>query len=107
LDGKSWASLKKTVTFTIIKDGIKCKYVCFKGESFIDYDLVKQEVTTEENGVLFELPIADWSEYMDLPGKPSKNWLIMTPWCFLLMGTSGIIKSSGMTCFNGALHTAL
>jgi hypothetical protein len=73
IGGKSWASLKKTVSFTIIKDGIKCKYICFKGESFIDYDLVKQEITTEENGVLFELPIADYIEYTDFIRKAKQK----------------------------------
>ncbi len=40
LGGKTFASLKKTVAFTITKDGKRCRYLCYKGEELIDYDLI-------------------------------------------------------------------
>ena len=66
LGGKSWASLKKPVTFTIVKDGIMCKYLCYKGEEKIDYDCILEEDTIEENGVLFEMPLyyGDYADYV-------------------------------------------
>jgi len=73
LGGKSWANLKRTVTFTIVQNGTKWKYLCYKGEELIDYDLILEEETTEENGVLFEMPINDWSEYNEFKSKAKQK----------------------------------
>lgn len=70
--GKSWASLKKQVTFTVVKDGKKCKFLCYKGEEFIDYDLILEEDTEEENGVLFEMPITSY-EFHDIVRKSKQK----------------------------------
>jgi len=73
LGSKAWVSLKRSVTFTIVKDGWKCKYLCYKGEELIDYDLIYEEDTDEENGVLFEMPINDWREYNEFKLKAKQK----------------------------------
>ncbi len=69
IGGKSWASLKRAVTFTITKDGQRCKYLCYKGEEMIDFDLIYEEETDEPNGVLFEMSINDQWEFNDFCSK--------------------------------------
>lgn len=69
IGGKAWLSLQRNVTFTIRKDGVECKYLCYKGEELIDYDLIYEESTEEENGVIFEMPITDWREYEEFKEK--------------------------------------
>jgi len=73
LGGKSWASLKRAVTFTIVQNGIKCKYLCYKGEELIDYDLILETETDEEDGVLFEMPLNNYSEYQDFKNKAKQK----------------------------------
>lgn len=73
IGSKSFLSLKRAATFTIIKDGIKCKYLAYKGEEFIDYDLIFEEETRDENGVEFELPINDYSEYNQFKVKAKQK----------------------------------
>lgn len=73
IGGKSWVSLKKTVTFTITKDGKRCVYLCYKGEEFIDYDLLTEEDTAEPNGVKFELPLNGWNEYNSFVTKAKQK----------------------------------
>lgn len=72
IGGKSWASLGKQVKFTTVKDGRKCLFLCYKGEEFIDYDLLFEEDTTEENGVEFELPLS-YSEYTSAINKAKQK----------------------------------
>lgn len=69
IGGKSWSSLKRAVTFTVVKDGNKCKFLCFKGEEFIEHEVLLEETTKDENGVTFELPINDWQEYQQFIQK--------------------------------------
>lgn len=73
LGSKSWASLKRSVTFTIVKNGTKCKYLCYRGEELIDYDLLLEEETQEENGVLFEMPINGYYEYSSFSSKAKQK----------------------------------
>jgi hypothetical protein len=73
LGSKAWCSLNRSVTFTIVKDGTKCKYLCYKGDEMIDYDLILEEDTDEENGVLFEMPIVDWKEYEEFKRKAKQK----------------------------------
>jgi hypothetical protein len=74
IGGKSWSSLNRSVTFTITKDGKQSKYLCYKGEEFIDFDpLYKDQDTEEENGVLFEMQIQDWSEYSTFQVKAKQK----------------------------------
>lgn len=73
IGGKSWSSLKRAVTFTIIQDKKKCKFLCFKGDEFIESELLQEEDTKEENGVLFELPINDWQEYSQFVQKAKQK----------------------------------
>lgn len=63
IGGKSWASLGKQVKFTIVKNSKKKMYLCYKGEEFIDYDLIMSEDTTDGNGVTFEMPLT-YSDYL-------------------------------------------
>jgi len=73
IGSKSWASLERPVNFIIIKDGVKCNYLCYKGEEFIEYDLIKEEITEEENGLLFQMNIEGYSEYLDFCKKAKKQ----------------------------------
>lgn len=87
IGGKSWASLKKTVTFTIVKDGKKCKYLCWKGEELIDYDIILEEDTDEENGVLFEMPISNYSEYSQFISKAKQKLAYYDTVVLMIEGT--------------------
>lgn len=73
IGGKSWSSLKRSVNFTIIQDGIKCKYLCYKGAEGVEHDLIMEESTDEPNGVKFEMNIRDFSEYVQFCGKAKKK----------------------------------
>jgi len=70
---KSYASLKRSVTFIIRKDGVECKYICYKGEELIDYDLLYEIETEEENGVIFEMPLNNYSEYNEYISKAKQK----------------------------------
>ncbi len=62
------------MTFTIVKNGKKSKYLCWKGEEMIDFDpIIDEEDTDEENGVLFEMPINDSWEYTEFVGKAKQK----------------------------------
>lgn len=73
IGGKSWSSLKRSVNFTIVKEGIKCKYLCYKGLEGVEFDLLSEEQTDDKNGVLFEMNIKDWSEYNEFKNKAKKT----------------------------------
>lgn len=59
---KSFLSLERSATFTCRKNGLERKYVVYEGAEFVNFDLVYCKDTTEENGVIAELVIADWNE---------------------------------------------
>jgi hypothetical protein len=66
---KSFMSLKRPATFTCRKNGIERKYLAYKGDTFLKYDLIHEISTEEENGVKCELGIKDWSEYQQFVNK--------------------------------------
>jgi hypothetical protein len=59
---KSFLSLERSATFTCRKGGIERKYLVYEGDEFVNFDLIHQKDTKEENGVLAELVIKDWGE---------------------------------------------
>lgn len=73
IGGKCWSGMNRSVTFTIVKDGKLCKYLCYKGEEFIEYDLILEKDTKEENGVLFEMQLNGRSEFLEFSEKAKKK----------------------------------
>lgn len=59
---KSFLALERSALFTCRKDGIERKYLVFEGEEFVNYDLIHEQPTTEENGVIAEITIKDYTE---------------------------------------------
>jgi len=59
---KSFLSLERSATFTCRKDGKEVKFLAYAGVEFMEYDVIYEKDTTEENGVICELDIKDWSE---------------------------------------------
>ena len=59
---KSFLSLERSATFTCRKNGIERKYLVYEGAEFVNFDLIYQKETTEENGVIAELMINNWNE---------------------------------------------
>lgn len=54
---KSFLSLERSATFTCRKDGVERVYLVYEGEEFVNYDLLTETPTNEENGVKAELII--------------------------------------------------
>lgn len=59
---KSFLSLERSATFTCRKNGMERKYLVYEGDEFVNFDLLYQKDTIEENGVKAELVIKDMSE---------------------------------------------
>lgn len=59
---KSFLALERAATFTCIKNGIERRYLVYEGSEFVNYDLIYEKPTTEENGVIAEVAITGWSE---------------------------------------------
>lgn len=59
---KSFLSLERSATFTCRKNGVERKYLVYEGEEFVNYTLISQQPTKEENGVKAELVIKDHNE---------------------------------------------
>lgn len=57
------------MTFTIVQNGIKCKYLCYKGAEGVEHELSSEESTDEQNGVTFEMSIKDYYEYSNFKDK--------------------------------------
>ncbi len=66
---KSFLSLERGATFTCRKDGIERKYLVYEGTEFVNYDLVYEKPTTEENGVKAELVLNNWGEKLSFSEK--------------------------------------
>ncbi len=66
---KSFMSLERAATFVCRKDGIECKFIAYQGTEFMEYDLVYEKDTTEENGVLCEIAIQNWREFDEFRNK--------------------------------------
>jgi len=59
---KSFLSLERSATFTCRRDGLERKYLVYEGAEFVNFTLVHEKKTKEENGVISELVINGWSE---------------------------------------------
>lgn len=59
---KSFLSLERSATFTCRKNGIERKYLVYEGAEFVNFDLIYQKDTEEENGVTAELVISSYNE---------------------------------------------
>lgn len=70
---KSFLSLDRNAIFTCRKDGMEYKFNVYQGVEFVEFDLLYEGPTTEENGVICELPIKDWSEYSQFKQKATKK----------------------------------
>lgn len=66
---KSFMSLDRNAVFTCRKDGYEWKFNVYQGNTFVQYDLIFEGPTTEENGVICQLPIKDWYEYAQFKAK--------------------------------------
>lgn len=59
---KSFLSLERSATFTCRKNGKERVYLVYEGEEFVNYDLLNEVDTTEEDGVKAELIINGHNE---------------------------------------------
>lgn len=73
LGSKSFLSLDRSATFICIKDGIEYKFLAYQGVEFMEYDLIYEKETEEENGVTCEVNIQDWSEYRRFCDKAKRK----------------------------------
>lgn len=70
---KSFLALDRSATFTIRKDGIECKFIAYKGDEFMEYDLIYEKTTEEQNGFICELKINNWAELREFKEKAIKR----------------------------------
>jgi len=73
IGSKSFLSLERSATFICRKNGIEYKFLCYQGEEFLEYDLVYEKQTQEENGVRVEIKINDYYEKRDFINKALKK----------------------------------
>ena len=73
IGSKSFLSLERSATFICRKNGIEYKFLCYQGEEFLEYDLVYEKQTQEENGVKVEIKINDYYEKKDFINKALKK----------------------------------
>lgn len=66
---KSFLSLERPATFRCRKNGKERTYMVYEGEEFVNYDLISEVDTTEENGVKAELILTSWGEYQSFVKK--------------------------------------
>lgn len=66
---KSFLALERAATFTCRKAGKERVYLVYEGSEFVNYDLISEKDTKEEDGVKAELIIKDWSEYSNFKDK--------------------------------------
>jgi len=70
---KSFLALDRSATFIIRKDGIECKFISYMGDEFMEYDLIYEKTTEEQNGFICELKINNWAEYIEFKSKAIKR----------------------------------
>lgn len=70
---KSFLALDRSATFTVRKDGIECKFIAYMGDEFMEYDLIYEKHTEEENGFICELKINNWQEFREFKEKAIKR----------------------------------
>ena len=73
IGSKSFLSLERSATFICRKNGIEYKFLCYQGEEFLEYDLVYEKQTQEENGVRVEIKINGYYEKRDFINKALKK----------------------------------
>jgi len=73
IGAKSFLSLERSATFICRKDGIESNYLCYQGNEFLEYDLLHERKTEEENGVKVEIPIKGWYEKRDFTEKAKRK----------------------------------
>lgn len=60
---KSFLSLERSATFICRKEGVERIYNVYEGAEFVNYDLIVERPTTEENGVKAEITLLDNYEF--------------------------------------------
>jgi hypothetical protein len=70
---KSFLALDRSATFIIRKDGIECKFISYMSDEFMEYDLIYEKTTEEQNGFICELKINNWAEYNEFKSKAIKR----------------------------------
>ncbi len=70
---KSFLSLERPATFICIKDGRKRKYIVYEGQEFVNYELIIDEPTLEENGVECSIEILNYSEKINFISKAKQK----------------------------------
>ena len=70
---KSFMSLDRSATFTCRKDGKEWKFLAYQGAEFMEYDLLTEITTNRENGVVCELPINGWNEFIQFRDKAKQK----------------------------------
>lgn len=70
---KSFMSLDRSATFTCVKDKIERKFLAYQGTEFMEYDLIYEKPTEEENGVTCEITINGWSEFSRFSDKAKQK----------------------------------
>lgn len=66
---KSFLSLERPATFRCRKNGKERTYMVYEGEEFVNYDLISEVDTTEENGVKAQIVLNNWGEYQSFTRK--------------------------------------
>lgn len=66
---KSFMSLDRAATFTCIKNRYMWKFLAYQGSEFMEYDLIFEGDTTEENGVECSIALNGWSESIKFKDK--------------------------------------
>ena len=66
-------SLDRNATFICRKDKIERKFIAYQGSEFMEYDLLYEKSTEEENGVICELNIDGWSEFIKFKDKAKEK----------------------------------
>ena len=70
---KSFMALDRNATFTCRKNGIERRFLAYQGEEFMEYDMLSEVPTDEENGVICEININGWSEFSQFRDKAKKK----------------------------------
>lgn len=70
---KSFMSLDRSATFVCIKDKVEYKFLAYQGQEFMEYDLIYEKPTEEENGVTCEITINGWSEFSRFRDKAKQK----------------------------------
>lgn len=70
---KSFLALERSATFTCRKKGIERVYLVYEGEEFVNYELINEKETEEENGVKAELVINGYMERQQFVSKAKQK----------------------------------